>query len=90
MATIETTEYLTPDQAAERINHRLPEERHIEAHTVRRYCLNYEHNEQNRLKGSDRLTPEIEAIRVGRSWQIHRDEVERYRKNRKGKGRPSS
>lgn len=89
MATIETTEMLTPDQAAALLNKGLPKAKQISAHTIRRYCLNHETNVKQKLKEPDKHTPEIEAMRFGRSWQIKRSEIERYKKERRGKGRPA-
>lgn len=85
LATIETTEYVSPAKAAELINKGADLE--ITAHTVRRYCLNYAKNEAKKRKGDDRVTPEIKATRFGRSWQIHLSDIEGYRANRRSRGR---
>lgn len=80
MAKIETDDYLNAEDAAKVIskaNRRLPP---ITASTVRRYCLNF-------LTGR---TPALEALRWGRSWKIPRAEVERYAKERQGRGRPAA
>lgn len=47
--------------------------------TVQRYCLNAEQGK----------TPAINGRRFGRSWFIHKDEIARYLKEKRGPGRPA-
>lgn len=47
--------------------------------TIQRYCLNAEQGK----------TPAITGTRFGRSWFIHKDELARYLKEKRGPGRPS-
>lgn len=50
----------------------------IDAETVRRYCANF-------LEGR---TPAIEAVQAGKQWFISREEVKRFKKDRRDRGRP--
>lgn len=50
----------------------------VSGETVTRYCLNFEEGK----------TPAIEAIRLGRNWFIHVDEIKRFKKARRDPGRP--
>lgn len=50
----------------------------VSPHTVTRYCLNHEEGK----------TPAIEAMRWGRTWLIHKDEINRFKKERRDPGRP--
>ena len=72
MATIETTEYLSTSEAAERLS--------LDTDTVRRYCKN----------AAEGKTPSLKGMQVGRAWLIHRDEIARYKKERRDPGRPQA
>lgn len=50
----------------------------ISGETVTRYCLNF-------VEGK---TPAIKAIQVGGRWLIHKDEIVRFKKERRDPGRP--
>ncbi len=47
--------------------------------SVRRYC-------NNALEGK---TPSLNGIQIGREWLIHRSEIQRYKRERTRRGRPS-
>lgn len=49
----------------------------LSADTIRRYLHN----------AKDGRTPALRGMQVGRDWLIHKTEVARYRKERKGRGR---
>lgn len=51
----------------------------MKVETIQRYCKNYE----------EKKTPAIHAMRFGRSFMIHKDELARFRKERKPPGRPT-
>lgn len=72
VATIETTEFLTCAEAGKQLK--------LSADTVRQYC-------HNKAKGK---TPAFDGfqMKAGSEWFIHRKEVDRYEKERQGKGRP--
>ena len=50
----------------------------VSADSLRRYCAN----------AREGKTPAIQAMQVGRDWLIHRDEVARYKTERRDRGRP--
>ena len=52
----------------------------LDTDTVRRYCKN----------GAEGKTPALDGMQVGRAWLIHRDEIKRYKKERRDPGRPHS
>ncbi|MEM1303666.1 MAG: helix-turn-helix domain-containing protein [Planctomycetota bacterium] len=52
----------------------------ISQDSVRRYCANH----------LEDRTPAIRGELIGRSWFIHPDELERFKKERRGMGRPKS
>lgn len=51
----------------------------LDTDTVRRYCRN----------ASEGRTPSLKGMQVGRAWLVHKDEIDRYRKERKDPGRPT-
>lgn len=48
----------------------------LTADTVRRYC-------------NDLENPKLKGEKIGRDWLISRKEVERYRRERRGRGQPA-
>lgn len=52
----------------------------LAADTVRRYLLNAKENK----------TPALQGLQVGRDWLIHKTEVNRYKKERRNRGRSPS
>ena len=50
----------------------------MKVETIQRYCKNFE----------EKKTPAIQAMRFGRSYMVHKDEVARFRRDRKPPGRP--
>jgi len=51
----------------------------LDAETVRRYCANFREGR----------TPAIEAVQAGKQWLIHGDEIKRFKKQRRDRGRPA-
>lgn len=74
VARIETDDYLTTEEAGQVLG--------LSTDSVRRYC-------NNAMSDDPSVRPKLEGISVGRSWLIHRKEIERYQKERNTKGRPS-
>ena len=74
VARIETDDYVTTEEAGQILG--------LSADSVRRYC-------NNALSDDPNVRPKINGISLGRSWLIHRREIERYQKERNSKGRPA-
>lgn len=51
----------------------------LDTDTIRRYCKNSQEGK----------TPALNGIQVGRAWLVHRDEIARYKSERKIPGRPA-
>lgn len=66
--TIETRDYLSTAQAANRLG--------VDTDTVKRYC--------------NARPPRLKAIKLGNAWLIHKDEIERYRRDESSRGRPKN
>lgn len=75
VATIETDDYLTTEEAAAVLG--------LSMDSVRRYL-------NNALTDDPNARPKLIGTSIGRTWLIHKDEVERYQRDRKNRGRPKN
>lgn len=74
VATIETRDYLNCGQAAAALG--------LSTDSIRKYCNNH----------LDGKSPSLIGLQFGRGgeWLIHKTEIARYKKERSGRGRPTT